>query len=129
MGYALTGLSDLPNKWGPFNEILSQNIRSGYDYYFLIMNKNDSTDVFWTSLKRIKRLQPNGSNLPFQCNWALNREWADRTEEEAIEYILSVYLESWNKKISDYPGEIKALLDRGGIHSLMHFGSMRASSI
>lgn len=129
MGYALTGLTNLPDKWESFNEIVSQNIRSGYDYYFLVVNKNDSTDIFWTSLKRIKRLQPNGNNLPFQCNWAANREWADRTEEEAIEYILNVYLQSWDKKISGYPGQIKALVDRGGIHSLMHYGRIQMSSI
>lgn len=122
MGYALTGIKNIPDNWKKFNEIVSRNIKSGYDYYFLIINKVDSSDVFWTSLKRIRRLQANGNNLPFQCNWASNREWSNRSEEEATEYILSVYIDSWNKKINGYPGEIKALLDRGEIHSIMHYG-------
>ena len=92
MGYALTGIKTIPN------------------------------DVFWTSLKRIEKLQANGNNLPFQCNWSANRKWSQRTEEEAIEYILSVYIDSWNKKISGYPGEIKAMLERGEIHSKKHYG-------
>jgi hypothetical protein len=122
MGYALTGIEGIPDNWKKFNEIVSKNIKSGYDYYFLIINKTNPKDVFWTSLKRIRRLQANGNNLPFQCNWASNREWSNRTEEEATKYILETYLDSWNKKINGYPGEIKTLLDRGEIHSLMHYG-------
>ena len=123
MGYALTGMKDLPDTWPAFNRAISDNIRGGFDYYFLVMNKNDSSDVFWTSLKRIRRLQPNGNNLPFQCDWSSNREWSSRTEEESIVYILSVYLDSWNKKISGYPGEIRSLIERGEIHSRLHYSS------
>lgn len=126
MGYALTGIKNLPDNWSQFNEMISRNLRSGFDYYFLVVNKNDATDIFWTSLKRIERLQPNGNNLPFQCNWASNRNWSNRTEEESMEYILEVYLSSWNKKISGYPAQIKTLLDRGGVHSVMHYGQFRA---
>lgn len=121
MGYALTGIENLPDSWPEFNSTISRNLRFGFDYYFLVVNKNNSRDVFWTSLKRIQRLQPNGNNLPFQCDWSINREWSGRNEEEATRYILEVYLSSWNKKINGYPGEIKALLDRGEIHSRMHY--------
>ncbi len=123
MGYALTGIKTIPNDWDSFNDVIGRSVRSGYDYYFLVVNKNNSSDVFGTSLKRIEKLQANGNNLPFQCNWSANRKWSQRTEEEAIEYILSVYIDSWNKKISGYPGEIKAMLERGEIHSKMHYGS------
>ena len=122
MGYALTGIKNIPDNWKSFNETVAKNIRNGFDYYFLIVNKNDSSDVFWTSLKRIQRLQPNGNNLPFQCNWASNREWSNRSEEESINYIIKIYLDSWDKKINGYPGELKALYDRGEIHSMMHYG-------
>ena len=127
MGYALTGIKDIPDNWEDFNNVISRSIRPGYDYYFLVVDKKNPNDVFWTSLKRIEKLQANGNNLPFQCNWSANREWSHRSEEEAIKYILEVYLDSWDKKISGYPGEIKALLDRGAIHSIMHYGS--ASSL
>lgn len=123
MGYALTGIKNIPDNWEEFNKVISNNLRPGYDYYFLVINKNDASDVFWTSLKRIKKLQPNGNNLPFQCDWGINREWSDRSEEEAIQYIIEKYIESWNKKVSGYPGELKAAFDRGEIHSMMHYGS------
>lgn len=121
MGYALTGIKNLPNNWPDFNAAVSSNIRRGFDYYYLVVNKNNPSDVFWTSLKRIGSLQPNGSNPPFQCNWGANRQWAIRTEEEAIEYILRVFLDSWDLRCGGYPGEIKTMLDRGEIHSRLRY--------
>lgn len=121
MGYALTGMKNLPDAWPAFNRAISNNIRRGFDYYFLIVNKNDPSDVFWTSLKRIDQLQPNGNNLPFQCDWGMNRIWTTRSEKESIIYILKIYLDSWNKKVSGYPGEIRALLERGEVHSRLHY--------
>ncbi|MBQ2672464.1 restriction endonuclease [Candidatus Saccharibacteria bacterium] len=110
MGYALTGIKDMPIDWDSFNEMLAENLRYGYDYYFLIVNKNDTSDIFWTSLKRIKELRPNGSNLPFQCDWGKNREPSGRSEDEATRYILSVYVSSWDKKTNGYPERIKNML-------------------
>ena len=115
MGYALTGIKDLPVDWHSFNEILANNLKYGYDYYFLIVNKNDTSDIFWTSLKRIKELRSNGSNLPFQCDWGKNREPSGRSEYEAIKYILSVYVDSWDKKTNGYPEKIKNMLSNGMI--------------
>lgn len=110
MGYALTGIGDLPIDWEGFNEMLAANLRYGYDYYFLIVNKNNTSDVFWTSLKRIRELRANGSNLPFQCDWSRNREPSNRSEYEATRYILSVYVDSWDKKTKGYPEKIKHML-------------------
>lgn len=43
------------------------------DYYFLIINKNNG-NCFITSLCHMNEtsIRPNGSNLPFQCNWGKN---------------------------------------------------------
>lgn len=112
MGYALTGIENMPTTWEKFHTMLADNLRIGYDYYFLVVNKNNSTDCFWTSLKRIKTLVANGNNLPFQCNWAQNRDFSTRSELEAMKYILSVYISSWDKKAKGYPFEIKELLER-----------------
>ena len=90
---------------------MCSNIKSGFDYYFLVVNKNNHSDAYWTSLKRIKTLVPNGNNLPFQCDWASNREFSGRTEEEATKYLLKVYLTSWEKKVNGFPFEIKNLLE------------------
>lgn len=111
MGYALTGLDHMPISWDEFNNMLADNLRTGYDYYFLVIDKNCSTNVFWTSLKRIQYLQPNGSNLPFQCNWARNTIPSTRTEVESMRYILEIYLQSWNKKTKGYPHKIRDILE------------------
>lgn len=113
LGYALTGIADFPIGFKAYHETLLNNIKPGYDYYFLVVNKNDPSDLYWTSLKRIRKLVANGNNLPFQCNWAINRDPSDRTEEEAIRYLLEVYTSSWDKKINGYPSDIKRKLEDG----------------
>lgn len=115
MGYALTGIKTLPIVWGEFNRLVAQNLRVGYDYYFLIIDKSDIRQTFWTSLKRINTLVSNGNNLPFQCNWAENRVFSTRTELQAMRYILEKYVESWDKKAKGYPHELKSILERNEI--------------
>ena len=110
MGYALTGKNDLSIQWEKFHKQIKENIKIGYDYYFLIVNKNNSCDAFWTSLKRIETLIPNGNNLPFQCDWSKNRNFSTRNEIQAIYYILEQYIESWNKKVKGYPFDLKEML-------------------
>lgn len=110
IGYALSGVKDMPVAWDKFHKMLANELKIGYDYYFLVVNKNDTKDCFYTSLKRIQTLVPNGNNLPFQCNWAENRTFSNRSEIEAMRYILSVYLQSWDKKVKGYPFELKEML-------------------
>lgn len=81
----------------------------------MIINKNDTRDCFWTSLKKIQELIPNGNNLPFQCDWHKNREFSNRDEIEATKYLLDIYIQSWDKKIKDYPFELRKILDNNKI--------------
>ncbi len=110
MGYALTGNTNMSPQWEMFHKQINEGITLGYDYYFLIINKHNTQDVFWTSLKRIETLVPNGNNLPFQCIWNKNRNFSNRNEKEAMCYILEQYIASWDKKINYYPQELKELL-------------------
>lgn len=92
--YALTGIwPDFQNEisWENFFRKLSEDIdtNTDRDYYFLIVNKEDSSDVIATSLKSISSLVPNGNNLPFQCNWGSNRSPLSRSHSEAKSFILS----------------------------------------
>ena len=73
---------------GRLNSHLAHNPDA--DYYFLVINKTQAGDVFWTSLKRLPELTPNGNNPPFQCNWSKNRQHIERTQQEAEAYILGV---------------------------------------
>jgi len=43
------------------------------DYYFLVLNKTDASDVIVNSVKGLTILTPNVNNLPFQVCWNKNR--------------------------------------------------------
>jgi hypothetical protein len=98
--YALTGVDPKVvtiNTWEKFCAELSSSLGQdpNADYYFLVVNKVKIGDVFWTSLKTIAQLDPNGNNLPFQCNWSKNRSRVIRTKSEAQDYILGILGESF----------------------------------
>jgi hypothetical protein len=102
MLYTLTGMVAEKEDFEYMHKLLFSNLKNGYDYYFLIINKVNTNDIFWNSLKRIKTLVPNGNNLPFQCDWSKNRQFSNRTEEEASSYILNTYEESLKKRAKAY---------------------------
>lgn len=84
------------NKWTEFYKKLKRDVdkHTERDYYFLIVNKNNSEDVFLTSLKTLKIISPNGSNLPFLCNWDLNRERVFRSHKESRKFLLQKFYDS-----------------------------------
>ena len=43
------------------------------DYYFIVLNKNDASDIIVNSVKGLTVLTPNINNLPFQVRWNKNR--------------------------------------------------------
>jgi len=43
------------------------------DYYFIVLNKTDTTDVIVNSVKGLVLLTPNINNIPFQVCWDKNR--------------------------------------------------------
>lgn len=91
--YALTGQKpDFANeiKWKDFFNLLVDRIKeNNQDYYFLIVSKNNPNDVFWTSLKQINTLVPNGNNLPFQSCWFENRIKIKRNFEDAKKFLIN----------------------------------------
>ncbi len=97
--YCLTGMMpDFSNgvDWLTYFEKLKENIgkNKNRDYYFLICSKEEDKDIFIGTLKQIKKLQPNGNNLPFQCKWNDNKIMKKRSFEESRDYILRVFGES-----------------------------------
>ena len=58
-----------------FNKLKDKkyNINSKKDYYFIVLNKNNNTDIIINSLKGLSILTPNLNNLPFQVKWSINR--------------------------------------------------------
>lgn len=66
-------------KNGEMSEILvSKIIQKKYnrinkkDYYFLVLNKNNSENIIINSVKGLTTLTPNANNLPFQVSWKKN---------------------------------------------------------
>ena len=96
--YALTGREpDFANEkpWHDFFERLAGDMQeNSRDYYFLVVNKNDSADVFAQGLRTLGTLTPNGNNLPFQCCWRDNREPQERSFGGARDFLLSVFAQS-----------------------------------
>lgn len=104
--YALTGLcketgTSCPNSWEKYCTMLTQNLDPNLDtdYYFIVYFKTDKCFLF-TSLKRICTLTPNGSNLPFQCNWSRNFNYSNRTNEEQINYLIQSFIASMKKRVT-----------------------------
>lgn len=51
------------------------NTNNKKDYYFIVLNKTDASDIIVNSVKGLTILRPNINNLPFQVNWSKNREF------------------------------------------------------
>lgn len=45
------------------------------DYYFVVLNKTNPTDIIVNSVKGLSVLTPNINNLPFQVCWNKNRKY------------------------------------------------------
>lgn len=84
------------NKWTEFYKKLKEDVdkNENGDYYFLIINKNNTSDIFFTSLKTLKNITPNGNNLPFQCKWENNRERVFRSHKEARIFLIKAFYKS-----------------------------------
>lgn len=102
--YALSGQEPptrSPN-WPEFHRFLSDliGVSEGADYYFLVVQKagEDSGDVFPASLRRLRKIVPNGNNLPFQCRWSDNRNPVHRSFDEAVKFLLGGLYESHKRR-------------------------------
>lgn len=104
--YALTGQFPPFNNgvvWDTYFYNLSQNIKeNSKDYYFLIVNKENPSDVFATTLKSLSNLVPNGNNLPFQAKWDDNRTLINRSFSEAKSFILGTFEETLQLRADAY---------------------------
>jgi hypothetical protein len=55
------------------NKEYNHNIKK--DYYFVVLNKKDPTDVIINSVLGLAKISPNINNLPFQVCWDKNRKF------------------------------------------------------
>lgn len=105
--YALTGLDpEFANelRWKSYFKSLKENLATdtSSDYYFMVVNKLESSDVWIASLKTLQTLVVNGNNLPFQCRWADNRVPRERSQSDAADFILKTFGDSIKKRAQIY---------------------------
>lgn len=63
------------------------------DYYFLVLNKTDASDIIVNSIKGLTILTPNVNNLPFQVCWDKNRSF----KYEKINRKIKMFIECLRK--------------------------------
>jgi hypothetical protein len=58
-----------------FNKLKNKKYNKSHkkDYYFIVLNKKDTSDIIVNSMKGLTHLKPNINNLPFQVCWNKNR--------------------------------------------------------
>ena len=64
------------------------NTSNKKDYYFIVLNKTDATDIIVNSVKGLTVLTPNINNLPFQVCWYKNRIFKyEKINEKVSQFI------------------------------------------
>jgi hypothetical protein len=115
--YALTGVrpeNARLNNWESYCEALAEHLdpEKSADYYFLVVSKNAVGHVFWTSLKKLNRVIPNGNNPPFQCAWRDNQQRIERPSRAAMIHLLNAIGETFRLRANAYSQYTKILLPR-----------------
>jgi len=64
------------------------NYNNKKDYYFVVVNKENSKDIIVNSVKGLSELTPNINNLPFQVCWNKNRIFKYKHITKSIEILL-----------------------------------------
>lgn len=63
------------------------------DYYFIVINKENTNDIIVNSCKGIATITPNINNLPFQVCWNKNRKFIYRP----IKHVISDFIKGIKK--------------------------------
>lgn len=101
--YALSGQepTHLSISWDKFHEAVADAVSTykNADYYFLLIEKTGATSgrIVANSLRRLAKVVPNGSNLPFQCRWSDNLTPVERSIQDARRFLLSALHASHRK--------------------------------
>lgn len=72
------------------------------DYYYLIVNKRDLSDIFVVNLKGLPHASPSANNMPFQANWGRCRKPRERSWHEARDFLLNAWAESIRRATKKY---------------------------
>lgn len=80
----------------------AENPNEKRDYFYLVVNKTDTKDVFFVSLKGLNSdsVKINPRNPPFQVDWKNNKTPVERDWEQAKEFLLETYAECLYKSVT-----------------------------
>ena len=70
------------------------------DYYFIVLNKTNQSEIIINSVKGLSQLTPNINNLPFQINWNNNKEYKYHIINNKIKMFIECLKKpkpSWNE--------------------------------
>lgn len=81
--------------------LLEKRKSSNRDYYFLVFDKK-SKKFFFNTLKNIKTITPNGSNLPFQIHWGKNKERDVLSEQDSYHRVMTALKSSIRKRLGSF---------------------------
>lgn len=95
-----------------YEKIKNKQYNKSYkkDYYFLVFNKNNTTEVFINSLLGLKKIVPNINNLPFQVKWSENKEFKFKTIPKQIKTFVKTLQKpqkSWKEKFMENMRSLK----------------------
>lgn len=79
----------------------NENPSESRDYYYIVINKNNTRDIFVISLKGIAALSPAPNNPPFQCHWGRCRDSVNRSWRGARDFLLTTWATSIRKKMEN----------------------------
>jgi hypothetical protein len=73
------------------------------DYYFLVINKNNTKDIIINSVLGVSNITPNVNNLPFQIKWNNNREYTlNNVKDKVLEHLNVIKKnakQTWQEKL------------------------------
>ena len=86
-----------------FNKLKNKeyNFNNKKDYYFIVLNKTDSSTPIVNSVKGLTLLRPNINNLPFQVCWNNNRTYKYENIDKKIKQFIDCLQKpkpSWKEK-------------------------------
>tara|TARA_B100000575_G_C23117110_1_gene645911 strand:+ start:265 stop:963 length:699 start_codon:yes stop_codon:yes gene_type:complete len=86
------------------------NYNNKKDYYFVVINKDNSKDIIINSIKGLIELTPNINNLPFQVCWNKNRQFKYKNITKSIKILLNALQKpkpSWKESFLNNVRNIK----------------------
>ncbi|NQV76948.1 MAG: hypothetical protein HQ490_01160 [Lutibacter sp.] len=85
------------------------NTNNKKDYYFIVLNKTDASDIIVNSVKGLTLLTPNIHNLPFQICWKKNRAFKYEKISKKIKLLVDCFQKTKLSWIDNFMTNIKTL--------------------